>query len=183
MNNKIWAPLGGWVGAVGLAVALAFAVPHTTLILGKVPEVAVRSLDQRQLLLPQELPAGRTLAIVAFKRSQREEVQSWIDGLQLQKETAFAWLRMPVFDLGDDARRTATEQRLLARHTTEHERARVVPVFTDREAFVRAAGLSGIEHASVLVLDRNGNILAKAEGPFDETKAQALRETVLAASD
>src|SRR5207237_8511752 len=99
MNNKIWAPLGGWVGAVGLAVALAFAVPHTTLILGKVPEVAVRSLDQRQLLLPQELPAGRTLAIVAFKRSQREEVQSWIDGLELQKENAFALLRMTGFDL------------------------------------------------------------------------------------
>ncbi len=55
---------------------------------------------------------------------------------------------------------------------------RVVPVFTNQDEFVRAAGLSSTDHASVLVLDREGMVLARASGQFDETKAQALRETL-----
>jgi hypothetical protein len=56
-------------------------------------------------------------------------------------------------------------------------------VFTDRDAFIRAAGLSGTEHAWVLVLNREGKVLARAEGLYDEAKANALRETLLAQGD
>jgi hypothetical protein len=56
-------------------------------------------------------------------------------------------------------------------------------VFANRSQFIRAAGLSGMEHASVLVLSRDGRVLARAEGPFDERRAQALRETLLAQRD
>ena len=58
-----------------------------------------------------------------------------------------------------------------------------VPVHNDRDAFARSAGLAGTDHASVLVLDRHGNVLARAQGPFDRDKAQALRETLLAQND
>ena len=58
-----------------------------------------------------------------------------------------------------------------------------VPVHNDRDAFVRATGLSSADHASVLVIDRHGNVLARAQGPFDRDKAQALRETLLAQND
>jgi hypothetical protein len=75
------------------------------------------------------------------------------------------------------------ERRLLAKHPHAADRARLVPVFTNREAFARAAGMSGTEHAAVLVLDRDGHVLARAEGPFDESRAAALRETLFARQD
>ena len=68
----------------------------------------------------------------------------------------------------------------MARHPADIDRSRLVPVFTDRDAFMRATGLPGNEHAWVLVLDREGKVLARAEGGFDQDKAQALRETLLA---
>jgi len=52
-------------------------------------------------------------------------------------------------------------------------------VFTNREAFARAAGVSGTEHAAALVLDRTGRVLARAEGAYDADKARALRETLV----
>ena len=53
---------------------------------------------------------------------------------------ASAWLRMPVLeDPGQAHARSAIENRLLARYASEGERARLVPVFTDRAAFIRAA--------------------------------------------
>lgn len=184
MNKKMWAPIAGWAGAVAVAVAFAFAAPGHGIGVGKVPQLAAKRLDQKPVQLPQELPPGRTLAVVVFTRDQRSEVQSWIDGLRLKHDPSIQWLKMPVLaDPGDAALRTAIEQRLLARHTDETDRARLVPVFTDREAFVRSVGLSGVEHASVLVIDRDGNVLARAEGAFDEAKAQALRETILASAD
>ena len=184
MDNKMLAPMMGWVGAVAASLALAFAVPSETALLGRVPTITAKRLDQRQIQLPQELPAGRTLAVVVFKGNQRAEAQSWIDGLDLAHNGAIEWLKMPVLnDPGDEGLRMAIEKRLLTKHASGGDRARLVPVFTDREAFIRAAGLSGAEHASVLVLDRAGNVLARAEGAFDERKAQALRETVLAQND
>ena len=57
-------------------------------------------------------------------------------------------------------------------------RERMVPVFTDRAAFNRAVGLGGPHNAYGVVLNRNGDVLARAEGLFNEGKASALRETL-----
>jgi hypothetical protein len=183
--DAIWTPLLGWMGAAGAAVALALAAPHEQVVLGKLPPLTAKRLDQTQVLLPQELPSGRTLALVTFDRSQREEARSWIEGLQLHRQADIAWVKLPVIaDPGDEDLRRGILQRLRERHAARPEHhARLVPVFTDRAAFVRSAGLSSAQHASVLILDREGRVLARAEGAFDPAKAEALRETVLAQGD
>jgi hypothetical protein len=59
----------------------------------------------------------------------------------------------------------------------------MLPMFTDKAAFARATGLSSTEHAYAVVLNRQGDVLARAAGPFDATKAQALRETLAASAE
>jgi len=173
-----------WLGAVSVAIVLAVVAPNETNVMGQVPAVTAKRLDQQRIVMPQGLAADRTLALVAYTRNQRPEIDSWIEGLNLNKDSAISWIRMPVInDPGDDNQRLAIENRMLERHTTQTDRARLVPIFTNRDAFIRAAGISGVEHASVLVLNREGKVLARAEGHFDEDKAQALRETLLARGD
>ena len=181
MAGTIWTPVMGWVGAIGAALALAIAAPSESGLLGKLPSfTAKRMHDQTPVALPQQLPSARTLAIVVFKSSQQKEAQGWVDGLRLNEDRSIAWVRIPVFsDRNDEAQRRTKEAMLLARYPTEQDRERMMAVVTDKEAFVRAAGLTGTDRVSVLVLDRNGNVLAKAQGPYDESKAQALRQTVL----
>jgi hypothetical protein len=165
-------------------VALAFASPNEVGLLGKLPPVSAKRLDQTPVSLPRELPSDRTLALVVFKREQREEALGWINGLHLRQEPPFAWLKLPVWnDPGDESGRRHIEAQLMERHPSPSDRARMVPLFTDTRAFVRAAGLDGTDHVSVLVVDRAGNVLAKAQGPYDEGKAQALRATLLAQND
>jgi len=182
MIRKVWTPVLGWVGAIGAALALAFAAPSESNLLGKLPALHGKRLhDSAIVQLPQGLTSDRTVAIVLFKTSQQEEAQRWVEGLGLEQDARISWVRLPVFkDGGETARRTKEEQ-LLARYPSTVDRARLVAVFTaDKDAVVRAAGLQTADHASVLVLDREGNVLAKAQGPFDAAKAQALRETVVA---
>jgi hypothetical protein len=183
-NPAVWNPTFAWLAAVTAAFALTFALPDESSLMGSLPTITAKRLDQQQIVLPDGLSNDRTLILVAFRRSQRDEIDSWISGLRLNQDSSINWFKMPVLDdPGSERARSEIETRLLARHPAEIERSRVVPVFTDRDAFLRAAALTGTEHAWVLVLNREGKVLARAEGPFDEDKAQALRETLLAQGD
>jgi hypothetical protein len=179
VTRTIWTPTLAWLGAVSAALMLAFAAPNDSSFLGQLPTLTVKRLDQQRIVLPQGLPAQRTLALVAFHSAQGAEVRSWIRGLRLDQDPSIAWFKMPVLnDPGTEQARSDIESVLLARHPADIDRSRLMPVFTDRDAFIRAAGLPGTEHAWVLVLDRDGKVLARAEGRFDQDKAQALRETL-----
>lgn len=168
-----------WVCAVLAAVVLALAGPSERQVMGVVPPVATQDLNHRPVALPGALPAERTLALIAFERSHSSAVESWITGLRLRDDARIAWLRMPVLnDPGTVAGRDAVESRLQHRFPDTGDRARLVPVFTDRAAFVRAAGLGSTEQMYAVVLGRGGEVLARAEGWFDENKAAALRATL-----
>jgi hypothetical protein len=181
MEKALWTPTAGWMVAIGAAFALAQFAPDERALLGRVPTVSAKRLDQRQMALPHGLPAERTLAVVLFRRDQKAEAQSWIDGMQLRTDRSIPWVKMPVLeDPGTEPQRRAIEHGLLARVAHPHDRSQLVLLFTDREAFVRSAQLPNSDHAAVLVLDRRGTVLARADGAFDEDKAQALRETLLA---
>ncbi|HSV34015.1 MAG TPA: hypothetical protein VLI46_00600 [Ramlibacter sp.] len=180
MNRTIWTPTLAWLGAASAALVLAMAAPSESNVMGSLPALTAKRLDQQRIVLMRG-PSDRTLALVAFHPDQRGQIQSWIQGLRLHQHSSIPWVKMPVLnDPGDEPTRQAIEKALLERHSTESARARLVPVFTNRQAFIRAAGLSGTQQASVLVLDRDGKVLARAEGAYHADKAQALRETLLA---
>lgn len=182
--KNVWANRLVWVGVVLAALALAMATPRETSVMGRLPTltghwVAQQPLNLQKVDLPQGLPAERTLALVTFHRDQRKDADSWIQGLQLETDPSIAWVRMPVINnVGDAAARSAAEDRLRTRYATEAERKNLMPVFTDRAAFVQSAALASVDQAYVLVINRNGEVLARVSGQYDETKAQALRETL-----
>lgn len=175
MWQTLWTPTLAWLAAATGALILAGVAPSETSMMGRLPTRAV------QRLAPPSLPSDRVLALVGFDRSHRAEINTWIEGLRLHEDRSIPWVKMPVLDdPGNEAARQAMEGRIRANHDLPAQR--LVPVFTDRDQFIRAAGLSGGSHASVLVLDRDGQVLARAEGQFDSARATAIRETLLLAS-
>lgn len=184
MRRTMWSPTLAWLAAVSGALLLAIAAPSETNLMGRLPWPPAQPPDAQRVGPPGGLPAARTLALVGFSRSQRGEIHSWIEGLQLDRDTRIAWVKMPVLkDPGSEDARQEALRKLLATHSGRVPSDRMMPVFANRDEFIRAAGLSGTEHASVLVLDRNGQVLARAEGQFDPNRAEALRETLLAQRD
>ena len=180
MRRTPWNPTLAWLAAVSGALLLAIAGPSETNLMGRLPE----RLQVHRAGPPSGLPAARTLALVGFSRTQRGEIHSWIEGLQLDRDSQIAWVKMPVLnDPGSEHGRQEALRRLQASSTGSLSSGRLMPVFANRQEFTRAAGLSGTDHASVLVLDRNGQVLARAEGRYDPDRAQALRETLLAQRD
>lgn len=171
-----------WLAAAGLAFVLAFAAPNESRVMGRLPAFMAQTLDHQQLVaVPAGLHADRTLALITFQKDKRGHIDSWIQGLNLKNDPSIAWLRMPVLnDPGNAAARSAVESKLLRRYPEAAERAKLVPVFADKTSFIRSAGLGSTDQVYAVVVNREGEVLARAEGHFDADKAQALRETLLA---
>ena len=171
--------LGAWLLAVGLAFGLAVASPNDSSVMGRLPAFMAQTLLRQPVTVPEGLPSDRTLALITFQRGQHTQVESWIQGMNLRNDPSIAWMRMPVVnDPGTMLGRSAVENRLLKHYPEDTERAKLVPVFTDRASFVRSAGLGGTDQVYAVVVNRQGEVLARVEGQFDADKAQTLRETL-----
>lgn len=165
-----------WIAVVVAAVLLAFAVPRSHPAMGRLPA----GIDQKVVQVPaaQARADERLLLIVTFSRDHRAAAESWIQGLQLDRQ-AYAWVRMPVVDdPGSPALRVQAEGRILARYRGEADRGNLLPLVTDRSLFLDATGVPDTRQVHVLVVNRRGDVLARVSGPFDEEKAATVLDTL-----
>jgi hypothetical protein len=173
--------VGAWLAVVSLAMLLAFSTPNESRVMGRLPAFMAQTLLRQPVAVPEELPADRTLALITFRRSHRDQAESWVRGLNLRDDPSIAWMRLPVInDPGTPTARHELENKLRELYPAEAERAKLLPVFTDRDSFVRAAGLGGVDQVYVVIVNRQGEVLARVEGAFDPEKAQTLRATLRA---
>src|SRR6185436_10797066 len=98
MKKTIWNPTLAWLAAVTAALLLAFVSPNESSLMGSLPMLTAKRLDQQQMILPYSLLNDRTLVLVAFRREQRDEIQGWINGLQLNQDSSISWFKMPVLN-------------------------------------------------------------------------------------
>ena len=177
--KPIWSYTLAWLLAVSAAVAMASAAPSELSVMGQLPAFTGQTLNRQTIAVPEGLPADRTLALIAFRGTQKPHIESWIQGLNLQADRSIVWMRMPVLDdPGSVAGRQAIEDKLLQRYPARAERDNLVPVFTNRAQVLRSAGLNGHDQVYAVVVNRQGEVLARAEGAFDADRAQNLRETL-----
>ena len=171
-----------WVAAAGTGIGFAVWYPTEGSVMGQLPAHSTQFLNRTPVSLPEGLPSDRTLALVTFNRDQRSQADSWIEGLDLKNDAKISWVRIPVLgDPGTPNARSEAENRLLGRYTADIERAKMLPMFVDKAAFAQATGLKSTEQAYAVVFNRQGEVLARVEGPYDASKAQTLRETLTAA--
>lgn len=182
--NNLWTNTAGWAAAALAALSLAFAAPTDSSVMGRLPSLLAKRVDRQDVALPTALPAERTLVLVTFRREQRADAEGWIRGLQLRDTRMIHWVRMPVLnDPGDDSQRAAAQERLIGHYAGHPDQHSVMAVLTDRGAFLRQAGLTSDDRVYALVINRQGEVLARAEGPYDAARADALRETLLGHGD
>lgn len=168
-----------WLAVAAIGVGFAFLSPNESKVMGQLPSHVTQTLNRTPVSLPEGLPSERTLALVTFSRTQRAQADSWIEGMNLKNDPSISWIRIPVVSDPDtpDGRITA-EKRLLERYTVEAERTKLLPMFFDKATFAKATGLNSIEQGYAIVLNRQGDVLARVQGPYDPDKAQNLRETL-----
>ena len=90
--------VGAWLAVASLAVVLAFSALNETSVTGRLPAFMARTLLRQPVAVPLGLPAKRTLALITFYRSQQNQAESWVRGLNLRDDPSIAWIRLPVLN-------------------------------------------------------------------------------------
>jgi len=142
------------------------------------PDVAGRTLLGVDVTLPQDLPADRTLAVVAFQRWHQSRVDLWIAravaaGVPPTPRGQDGPMPTAVVEIPALSSRWRPVRRFIDGGMTAgigdpDVLARTVTAYTDVDALRRALAIPNGEDVWAFVVTRDGTVLATSHGDPDE---------------
>jgi hypothetical protein len=132
------------------------------------------------MTVPAQLPAERTLVLIAFEREQQTVLNTWVAGLNLT-DNKLPWIETPVIAKGYGLIRGFINGGMRRGIQDTALRDRTVTLFTDPAALRKDMGLTGDgKTVWVTVVDRAGQVWARAEGSYTADKAKPLLDALQA---
>ncbi len=153
------------------------------------PRVDGRSLAGSDIALPGDLPAPRTLALLAFQQRHQGCVDRWIaraeaagvpgSPVDMTATDETCVVEIPVLSTRWKLGRGFIDGGMASSIKIPRVLARTITVYTDVSAFQKLLGIPGSEEVQACVVTPEGQVLARVPGePTDsawEVIAQALR--------
>jgi hypothetical protein len=144
------------------------------------PKLEARSLEGAVVLLPDGLDGDPSVVLVAFKRWQQEQVDSWMPLLRQLEE------RLPgleVYEIPALSRRWLPGRRFIdggmrAGIPDARVRRGTLTVYTDIAALLEALELDSTSAIAVFVIARNGSIEWRCRGAFRQDHGERLTSAV-----
>jgi hypothetical protein len=148
------------------------------------PTVGARSLLGVAMTLPGDFPAEVTIAVVAFQRWQQDRVDRWITravaaGIPPTTQDAAGPMRVavvevPVLSTAWRPARRFIDGGMTAGIGDPAILARTITVYTNVAIFQRSLAIAGSDDVHVLVVRRDGTILARGHGDPDDEQWDAI---------
>lgn len=133
-----------------------------------------RSLAGAEIALPTELPAPRTLALLAFQQRHQGCVDRWIvraegagvpgSPLDLASADETCVVEIPVLSTRWRLGRGFIDGGMAANIRIPRVLARTITVYTDVSAFQKVLGIPGSDDVQACVVTPEGEVLARAPG-------------------
>lgn len=178
---KLWSALLGGalvVGTSSMAWRIMPAKSRLTVNSTDVhfPTVSGFNLERREYELPGDLAGQLNVLFVPFLRRQQEDVDSWVPFVSgLEAETpGLAYYELPTIYRMPALSRLFLNEGMRAGIPNRKARERTITLYLDRAKFMRAAGIPDENQIHVLLVDRDGRILWRETGRFDDEKGRAL---------
>ena len=140
------------------------------------PVVTSANLSRQGFTLPADFEGDLNVLLIAFQRWQQRAVDTWIPFVrQLEQAHADArYYELPVIQRMNVLGRTFINQGMRAGIPDPVARARTITLYVDKPAFRQALELPHEKDIYVLLVDREGNVLWRAEGIFTPEKGESL---------
>jgi hypothetical protein len=140
------------------------------------PSIETRDLEGRRYVLPDDLPEGRRLIVVAFQQWQQILVEGWkaeAGDLQTAHPDLTVW-EVPSLSKGYTLARPYIDGGMRAGIPDIFVRQHTLTAYTDLRVLTRELGVTTRETVWVYLLDRAGRITWSESGQVDVAKAAAL---------
>ncbi|HEX4880139.1 MAG TPA: hypothetical protein VFV39_09870 [Limnobacter sp.] len=157
--------------SVNQLLALFFAVllllPLPLRAAATLPTLQAQDLNEKTYTLPADLPGPNTLVLVAFKREQQAQVDTWIEALALKSpNTEYDWIELPVLEDYGTWFKWLVDNGMRRGIKGEFNREKVITVYTDKSAFRQATGIPHENTIQLLVVRPSGEVVDRIEGPY-----------------
>jgi len=158
------------------------------LVAPRLVPVQGRALDGTTVELPSQLPATRTVVVLAFRQRQQRDVDQWIElavavgvpgsplGVSAPMETAV--VEVPVLGRRYRGARRFIDGGMAASIRDPAVLARTITVYTDPAAFRRRCGVPTAEEVTVLLVGRDGVVSWHRTGRPQPGDREALADAL-----
>ncbi len=144
------------------------------------PTVSGSNLQRARLTLPQDLQGELNLVLIAFQQWQQAQVDTWVPFARQLEEAypAVRYYELPTIQRLNTLARTFINEGMRAGIPDLVARERTITLYLDKKAFREALQLPGEDDIHVLLLDRQGRVLWRAEGAFTPDKGESLAAVI-----
>lgn len=144
------------------------------------PKVSGIDLDGKKQDLPDVFKNKLNLVVVAFKREQQTEVNTWIKALEpiLKENSKLSFYEIPLIYELSTFKRMWVNNGMRFGIPDKVARTRTITVYTNREEFF---GITKMKEDKIyaLLIDDSGKILWSSEGEADNEKVKALKKFLI----
>ncbi|MFC1961342.1 hypothetical protein ACFLYO_11620, partial [Chloroflexota bacterium] len=144
------------------------------------PEVQGSNLQGRRFKLPQDFGGEINVALIAFQQHQQYDATTWLPFLK-QQQAQHPCLRtyeLPTIWPMSRLRRTMLDMSMRLGIADRATRALTITLYLDKVAFRQVLDIPHEDTITVLVVNRAGTVLWRAQGAYNEVKGASLAATL-----
>ena len=133
------------------------------------PMVEGTNLVGKRFTLPYSLEGEYNIAVLSFHPSQIVQLQTWLPILDALREEFpdLMLYELPTLPAYDPQARVFIDLSI-RQNIPDHAHSMVIPLYVDKAAFCDELELPSEEVIYVLLIEREGEVLWRWGGPFDE---------------
>ena len=140
------------------------------------PTVSGENLEGRTFTLPRDFEQKRNVLVIAFKREQQRESETWAPFIQrLTREYAdLAFYELPTIAALNPLRRWWINSAMRSVLPDPGTRHATITLYIEKEPFKQALEIPDEESIYTLLVDQMGTILWRSQGPLSQEKERGL---------
>ena len=144
------------------------------------PNVKASNLEKRAFNLPTDFEGERNLLLVAFEREQQKDVDTWLREMKRFEEIdpGFHYYELPTIQRPNAFMRWFIDTGMHHGIPDRKSRERTITLYLEKKPFLDSLLITDQKKIYAFLVDREGKVLWRSEGVFDETKEASLRSAL-----
>jgi hypothetical protein len=164
-----------------LACILGIAVhaqQANTASIGNFPPLKSETLEKQAVQLPQDFQGERNLLFIAFEREQQKDIDTWLTQMKRYEDIdkGFRYYEIPTIEKMNRFMRWFINTGMRNGIPDKKARERTITLYIDKEPFKRSLQIPDEKKIYGMVVDRSGNVLWRATGPYDDANGKSLQQ-------
>ncbi len=140
------------------------------------PRVQGTNLEGRTFSLPSDFESEYNVVLVAFRREQQADVDTWMPLVRQQKlvERGIRVYEVPTLSRSYRLMRGFIDGGMARGIPDKTAREATITLYIDKSSFKKALGIASEARINAMIVARDGRVMWRADGPFTAASGAEL---------